>query len=283
MTLSLHIPNDNGQYQPLEWFALSDGDNATEALGVRFAAGGVHLTKTMMLAELTTVLDKVPDGDPATVRSTVTIDNLLGKPTGTARRLALSRLNTLYGILTPRPIQIVALRLWARNFAGRPLLALLCALAREPLLRRSALPILDALPGASVRWPDLASAILVEYPDRYSPKMLRSLSQDCVASWTQSGHLEGRVNKRRRTADPSPESAAYAALLGSIAGFGGPALLRSPWMRVLDRSEPDLLSLLRRAESVGLARVAAGGGVIQIDVRRPMAELLEIPDLVDRR
>jgi len=58
MTLSLQIPND-GQYQPLEWFALSDGDNATEALGVRFAARGEHLTTTMMRAELTTVLSKV--------------------------------------------------------------------------------------------------------------------------------------------------------------------------------------------------------------------------------
>jgi hypothetical protein len=63
MTLSLHIPNDNGQYRPVEWFALSDGDGAAKALGFRFAPGGVHLTKTMMLAELTTVLDKVPDSD----------------------------------------------------------------------------------------------------------------------------------------------------------------------------------------------------------------------------
>jgi hypothetical protein len=283
MTLSLHVPNDNGQYQSQDWFALADGDSAAKAAGFRFAPGGVLLTKTIMLAELTTVLSRVPDSNPATVRNTVTLDNLLGKPTGTARRLALSRLNTLYGILTPGPIQIAALRLWARNVAGRPLLALLCALAREPMLRQTALPVVNAPAGASVRWPDLASAILAEYPDRYSPKMLRSLAQNCVASWTQSGHLQGRVNKRRRRADPSPESAAYAALLGSVAGFGGPALLRSPWMRLLDRSEPDLLSLLRRAESVGLARVAAGGGVIQIDVRRPMAELLEIPDLADRR
>ena len=189
MTLSLHIPPDNGQYQPLEWFALPDDGAAWKHLGSGHAPGGVHLTKTMMLAELTAVLNRVPDSNPATVRSIVTLDNLLGKPTGTARRLALSRLNTLYGILTPRPIQIAALRLRARNVVGRPLLALLCALAREPLLRRSALPVLGALPGASVRWPDLASAILVEYPDRYSPKMLRSLAQNCVASWTQSGRL----------------------------------------------------------------------------------------------
>ena len=90
------------------------------------------------------------------------------------------------------------------------------------------------------------------------------------------------MKKQRRLADPSPEAAAYAALLGSIAGFGGPVLLRSPWMRLLDRWEADLLSLLRRAESAGLARVKAGGGVVQIDVRRPMAQVLEVPDLADR-
>ncbi|MHB1872869.1 MAG: hypothetical protein ACYCT1_18760 [Steroidobacteraceae bacterium] len=236
----------------------------------------------MMLAELATVLDRLPVSDAAEVERAIVVDNLLGKPTGSARRLALARLNTLYGILTPRPVQLAALRLWPRNVAGRPVLALLCALAREPLLRQSARPVLDAHPGASVRWPDLASAILAEYPGRYSPKMLKSLAQNCVSSWTQSGHLQGRVNKRRRLADPSPEAAAYAALLGSLAGFGGPALLRSPWMRLLDRSEADLLSLLRRAESAGLARVRAGGGVVQIDVRRPMAQLLEVPDLADR-
>jgi hypothetical protein len=279
---SLLGSSDVERRQRLEWFTAPFEGDAKEELGVRIAPGGVHLTKTMMLAELTAVLNAVPDSDPPAVERGVLADNLLGKPTGTARRLALSRLNTLYGIVNPLPIQTVALRLWPRNTTGRPLLAFLCALAREPLLRQSAAPVLDASPGSMVQWPDLASAILTEYPDRYSPKMLRSLAQNCASSWTQSGHLEGRVKKRRRLADPSPESAAYAALLGSIAGFGGPALLRSPWMRVLDRSEVDLLSLLRRAESAGLARVRAGGGVIQIDVRGPIAQMLEIPNLADR-
>ena len=129
--------------------------------------------------------------------------------------------------------------------------------------------------------PDLAAAIATEYPDRYSPKMMKSLAQNCVSSWTQSGHLRGRVNKRRCVAEPSAETAAFAALLGTLAGFGGPALLRSPWMRLLDRPEADILSLLRRAESAGLTRIRAGGGVVQIDVRRPMAEVLEVPSLVD--
>jgi hypothetical protein len=264
----------------LGWFAPTEEFGNVEALGIRLAPGGVHLTKTMMLAELTAVLNAFPD--TVAVERGVITDNLLGKPTGTARRLALSRLNTLYGVVKPLPIQMAALRLWLRNATGRPLLAFLCALAREPLLRQSAAPVFDAPLGSLIQWRDLASAILPEYPNRYSPKMMRSLAQNCASSWTQSGHLEGRVKKKRRLADPSPEAATYAALLGSIAGFGGPALLRSPWMRLLDRSEADLLSLLRRAESVGLARVRAGGGVIQIDVRGPMAQQLEIPDLADR-
>ena len=264
------------------WYATSDDGALAGVLGFRDAAGGVHLSKTMMLAELTAVMDSCPDRDPEAVAHAVLTDNVLGKPTGSARRLALSRLNTLYGILTPKPVQLAALKLWPWSAAGRPLLTVLCALAREPLLRQTAGVVLRAPPGTSVRWPDLAAAIAAEYPDRYSPKMMKSLGQNCVSSWTQSGHLRGRVNKRRSLAEPSPEAAAFAALLGTIAGFGGPALLRSPWMGLLDRSEADLLSLLRRAESAGLARVRAGGGVVQIDVRRPMAEALEVPHLADR-
>jgi hypothetical protein len=279
MTSSLDIPEAMAPAESLEWFAASSQDARAEALGFRFAAGGVHLSKTMMLAELTAILDTLPNGDSTAVEQAVVVENLLGKPTGTARRLTLSRLNTLYGILTPRPIQTVALRLWPRGPAGRPLLALLCALAREPLLRQSAGPILGAPPGASVRWPDLAAAIGRKYPDRYSPKMLKSLAQNCISSWTQSGHLRGRVNKHRRLTEPSAEAAAFAGLLGTLAGFGGPTLLQSPWMRVLDRRESDLLSLLRRAEAAGLARVKVGGGVVQIDVRRPMAQILEVAEL----
>ena len=261
------------------WFALQEGDAYLETLGFREAPGGVHLSKTMMLAELIAVMDAMPAR--GAVKKAVLVDNVLGKGTGAARRLALSRLNTLYGILTPLPIQAAALRLWPKNAAGRPVLALLCALAREPLLRQTAAAVLSAPLGTSVRWPDLAEAVETEYPGRYSPKMMKSLAQNCASSWTQSGHLKGKVNKRRSVADPSPESTAFAALLGTMAGFGGPALLRSPWMAVLDRSEADLLSLLRRAESAGLAHVRAGGGVVQISVRRPMAQVLEVPELAD--
>jgi hypothetical protein len=276
------LPQSEPEPIHLDWFAAGDGVGALEPLGFRFAPGGVHLSKTMMLAELRAVMDGVAAPQPGEVERAVIIDNLLAKATGTARRLTLSRLNTLYGIARALPVQRVALCLWPRSQSGRPLLALLCALAREPLLRDTAAVVLSAPVGAPVRWPDLAAALTARHSGRYSPKMLKSLAQNCASSWTQSGHLRSNVAKRRTLAEPSPEAAAYAALLGELAGFGGPALLKSPWMAVLDRSEADLLSLLRRAESIGLARVRAGGGVVQISARRPLAEVLEVPELADR-
>ncbi len=267
--------------EPCAWFMACGQTQVTEAWGFRTAPGGVHLSKTMMLADLRAVMDRAGVGTPGDVEQVVLVDNALAKNTGTARKLALSRLNTLYGIVRAHPIQSAMLQLWRRDPRGRPLLAMLCSLAREPVLRDSASPILSATLGTPLRWPEIAEAVEDRQPNRYSRKMLKSLAQNCASSWTQSGHLQGKVSKRRAQAEPSPESAAYAALLGELAGFGGPALLHSPWMAVLDRADADLLSLLRRAEALGLTRVRAGGGVVQIDTRRPMADFLEIPELAN--
>jgi hypothetical protein len=53
-------------------------------------------------------------------------------------------------------------------------------------------------------------------------------------------------------------------------------------MRVLDRAESDLITLLRRAEAQGLLQVRAGGGVVQIEVIRPMAQMTGVNALADR-
>jgi hypothetical protein len=234
----------------------------------------------MMLAELTALLDAA-SADSGALQSLVLDANVLRKRSGVARRLALARLNTLYGIKDPTPLGIVLAKLWRRRVEGRPLLALLCTLAREPLLRDKVEVVLSAPLGTSVRWPEIAAEVGRRHPGRYSPKMLKSLAQNCISTWTQAGHLAGKVGKRRSLPTATPEAAAYAALLGALAGFGGPGLLTSPWMRTLDRSELELLNLLRSAEGVGLLRLRAGGGVTEINVRRIMGEALGVPELVD--
>jgi hypothetical protein len=231
----------------------------------------------MMLAELTTLLAANGGRDPA---HAIIEENLLGKPSRRAREAAIYRLRQLYGLGESVPVCRAFLALWQRDPAGRPLLALLCALARDPSLRDGADAVLDAPPGAQVRWPAIAAAYEAEHPGRLGETMAKSLAQNAASSWTQSGHLEGAVRKLRVRAKPTPAVAAYAALLASLCGFGGPALLESRWLDVLDRPTEDRLALLRQAEGLGLARVRAAGDVLEVEVKRPMAETLEVPDLV---
>ena len=263
------------------WFARHTPAARLQSVGFRLTPGGTHLARTLMLAELGQVLAAASDPSPDEVSALVVDQNILQKRTGSGRRLSLRHLRGLYGLGAPPPILRAMIALWGRAGEGRPMLAILAALAREALLRDSAEIVLAAPIGAPMRASELAALFERRYPGRYTPKMLRSLSRNCASSWTQSGHLKGNARKERSRPSISPAAAAYAALLGSLAGFGGPALLASPWLAVLDRSDGEALTLLRKAEADGLLRLRAGGDVIEIEVRRHMAAALGISELAD--
>ena len=199
-----------------------------------------------MLVELRHVLGAEAEPTPERLRSLVLDENVLQKRTGSARRLSLRHLRELYGLGAPPPIFRAMVGLWPKAGEGRPMLALLAALAREALLRESAKVVLAAPAGAPVRAKDIASSFEERHAGRYTTKMMHKISRNCASSWTQSGHLKGRVRKVRGKPEVSPAAAAYAVLLGSLAGFGGPALLASPWVAVLDRSNTEVLGLLGR-------------------------------------
>jgi hypothetical protein len=232
----------------------------------------------MMLAELRTLLASGGIDEP---RNAIVRDNLLGKPSIRAREAALYRLRQLYGVGGAWPICIALHRLWSHDPAARPLLAILCALARDPSLRAGAAAVLDASLGEQVRWPAIAAAYESLNPNRLGDKMAKSLAQNAGSTWTQAGFLKGAVRKERIRAKPTPTVAAYTALIASFCGFGGARLLECRWLDVLDRPVEDRLTLLRQAEGLGLARVRSVGDVLEIDVRRPLAEALGVSELVD--
>ena len=246
-------------------------------LGVKSAGGGPHQSKTMMFADLSSLFASGRFQNP---ESAIVSDNLLGKPSTRAREAALYRLQQLYGVGGKDPIWRVLQALWSREPSERPLVALLTALARDPLLRDGASAVLDASPGQRVRWPDIAATFEAANPGRLSEKMAKSLAQNAASSWTQAGFLRGAVRKERVRSNPTPVVAAFAALLSSLCGFGGQRLLNSRWLSVLDRPIEDRLALLRQAEGLGLVRVRSAGDVLEMDVRRPMAEQLGVPELV---
>jgi hypothetical protein len=248
-------------------------------MGVKPCGGGPHQSKTMMFSELALLL---ASGGAATPNDAIIRGNVLGKPSVRSRQAALHRLQQLYGIGEAWPICTALRRLWDQDPSGRPSLALLCALARDPTLRDGASAVLDASLGEHVRWPLLAAAFEARHPGRLGEKMAKSLAQNAASSWTQAGYLEGAVRKSRIRAKPTPAVAAYAALIAEVCGFGGARLIECRWLDVLDRPAEDRLALLRQAEGAGLARVRSAGDVLEIDVRRPLANTLRVPELVDR-
>jgi hypothetical protein len=232
----------------------------------------------MMLRELESLLVSAAH-DASHLQKAAIEENALNKATRVTRLLTFRHLSNLYGLSEFPPITKCLLRIWLADLKGHPLLALLVALARDPLLRDTAPIVIRASIGEPVKWPILADSLTEAHPNRFSEKMLRSLAQNCAASWTQSGHLRGAVAKIRNRVVPSPHVVAFATLLASMSGFGGPAILSSAWIRVLDLTAEQGLDELRRAEALGLARVRSAGDITEVSVRRQIAATLGVPEL----
>jgi hypothetical protein len=105
-------------------------------------------------------------------------------------------LSELYGLDARLAVFRLFRRFWDDDEASRPMLALLCACARDPLLRASASVVLDLKVGALA-----TPAMLAASAGRtFSPKTRSALGRNLASSWTQSGHLVGKVRKTRARA-----------------------------------------------------------------------------------
>ena len=260
------------------WWGPRAEDHELAHFGMKLSGGGAHLSKTMMFRELDALIS-TGASTPAEFRSAALDQNTMGKATANTRRLTFNHLASLYGLTDPRPLTKAMLKIWSADAQARRLVVLLVALARDPLLRESATTTMKGSVGQSLRYPSFHGALLSAFPERFSGNTLRSLAQNCASSWTQSGHLNGAVKKLRQRVIPTPSTVAFAALIATACGFGGPAILSSGWMRILDLGPDQALDALRRAESVGLARVRSAGDVTEISVRQPMAYTLGVPEL----
>ena len=258
------------------WFGPAQDPDLLTRAGFKTFGGGAHQSKTLMLKDLRAL--RAANAEIPFERL-ILEENVLGKRSARAREVALYRLDQLYGISSSPPIAVSLAALWRLDPAGQPLLALLCALARDPPLRDAAAAVLDAPIGAQVRWPAFSACYEVLHPGRLGPKMLKSLSQNCASTFTQAGYLHGKLAKVRIRARPTPYVAAFAALLAELSGFGGPSLLASRWLDVLDQPIDQRLQLLQAARNLGLLRLRTGGDIVELSVRDPMATILGLPSL----
>lgn len=265
MLLEIDLPPARRPQRPSEGADLRDA-------GFRWGDRGTHTSRTIMLDELRAVLDScAPDAGRDDYVSAIHDDNCLGKRTAATRRLSSQRLSELYGLDPGIPLFRVLRRCWQADREGRPLLAILLALARDPLLRASAPPVLRMRPGEELARQQMTDAIRHAIGDRLSDSTLDKVVRNAASSWTQSGHLRGRGRKTRQRVSPTAATSAFALLLSYLVGQRGKALFESLWAQVLDVPPGEIMHLAMDARRVGLMDMSQAGGVIDVGFSRLLA------------
>ena len=240
-----------------------------EAFGLKFSLGGAHISRTMMLAELGAVLASVPPGSTAAdYREAILQRNVLGKTTDSTRQKSLRHLRELYALDEATPIFAVLRKLSAMDAGSLPLLAVQVAWARDPLLRATTPPVMDASEGERVETMSLAEALESAFPNQYSELSRNKVARNAASSWTQSGHLSGRANKVRQRVKPTAVAVTMALFLGDVSGYHGAAVFSNPWCRLLDLSPDRAKAIGFEAHRAELLNLRAVGDVVEISFPR---------------
>lgn len=137
-----------------------------------------------MLSELRTLMASAPtDAGAEAYRAAVVDDNVLGKSTASTRQRTHQRLGGFYGV-DPGLLLFRALRdLWYVDATAQPLLALLSAMARDPILRAMTPAVLDMPVGTPVTPCTLAEEGDRHFPGSYGPKTLAVPGKNVESTW----------------------------------------------------------------------------------------------------
>lgn len=243
-------------------------DQALRA-GYRTGDRGTHTSRTMMLSELRDLLENTaPTSRREDYAGAIVDENILAKQTLATRQLTNQRLGELFGLSPDVPLFRALRVVWEHDPDGLPLSALLVALARDPLLRLTAPSVLNLDTGQELVRTQLLADLRSGVGDRLSDSTVDKVARNTSSTWTQSGHLVGRVRKIRRRVEPSHGPVALAMWMGCCEGSGGAALLDSPWCRVLDHHGEGMIPLVLQAKQRRMLHATIGGGVIEIDAAR---------------
>jgi hypothetical protein len=229
--------------------------NFDKKLGYRAGDKGTHSSRTMMFSELDALLKAVPE-------------HSLRKATTATRRLTLQRLTELYGLDPTVPIFRVLRRLWDAEPSSGPLLALLAALARDPLLLATAQIILPLPEGVEMPRKLMIDSLRSAVGTRLSDATLDKVVRNAASSWSQAGHLRGRTFKVRGKVLATPRLVAFALYLGTGAGLSGDDLLTSGWIKSLDCPPSQALDYAIEAKRLGLLDLRVAGDVFDLSLSR---------------
>ena len=241
--------------------------------GFRTGDKSTHTSRTIMFKELALLFeDQEPNVPRDDYVSAIIDQNCLGKQTVSTRKLTCQRLSELYGLDPSIPLFRILRHLWQADENGRPLLAFLTALARDPLLRVTSATVLQIKIGEELMRQKLTDDLQQGVGNRLNDGTLNTTVRNISSSWTQSGHLKGRVRKIRQRVTPTSIVTTYALLLGYILGARGNGLFSTFWAKVLDAPTEELISLGTDAKRLGIIDLSQAGGVVEVSFTRLLTQ-----------
>lgn len=169
--------------------------------GFRNEPVGTHTTRTIMLIELRELLGAARLGSEYSCHQRAALElNAVHKAARATRVKTFRRLRELYA-LSPHVLLFRALvELGGQDVAGQPLIAALCAVARDPLMRTASQRILEAQDGEPVRSVDLEQAVELALPGRFRGEGAEESCSFVVL--LELAHAPTRPSPRRRYGHP---------------------------------------------------------------------------------
>lgn len=220
--------------------------------GFGFAKRSVHVARTMMLGDLTKLLIAVPEAKRRSdYLNAIIEDNCLGKKSLNTRKISAEQLKQMYTIDPEITIFRNLLYFRQRDERGRPLLALLCALTRDSILRQTAQLIMEAQEGSLFTSKSVEEYIGNLFGGRYSKFTLASMARNIRSTWTQTGHLSGRSIKIRVKPEATPGAVAYALLLSYLLGRRGTELFETKYVKILACNREKAIEMAEQASVRG--------------------------------
>jgi hypothetical protein len=254
---------------PIESIAQKFPERVFNRIGFRIGDIGTHTSRTISVEDIAELFKQcAPSASSDEYEEAVVSQNCLAKRTTSTRKLTLQRLTELYGLNQKLPIFRVFRSLWDIDKGAQPLLALLICLARDPLLRITAPLILRTRINDELSRQQMTDIIAQGTGDRFNEGTLDKVVRNTSSSWTQSGHLVGRVRKIRTRIKPSPAVATFALFLSYALGIRGKPLFESFWIQILDTYPDDLIYLAMDARRLGYLDMSQSGGVTNISFSR---------------
>ena len=231
----------------------------------------IHTSRTIMSSELIEVMD-FPKGDLDYFQ--IMQNNVFNKRTESSKKKTINYLTQLYSFnnddLKFRCLQDY----WNKvENAEKPLLALLFAASKDYLIKESVDFVKSVKHNNKASIEEFEANINQHHPDRFTPKTLRSVSQNVASSWKQAGYIIGKMKNIRTERTPSYTATAFAFLMAYLDDSRGDFLFQHTSVKALDATKEEILNLLKNASNSELLNYNRSGASTVVSFERYLKKL----------